>query len=186
MQKPLLIIISGPPCTGKTTLGRRIANKFHLPFVNKDSIKELLFDQLGWRDREWSKKLGRATYTLLYYFLEILLQTRHSFIVESNFDSSIASQEFAELLKKHGYEPLQILCQTEGATLFQRFKERSGSGERHPGHVDNLMYEEVQPVLLKGKTDPLEIGGTVMLVDTTDFEKIDYEGLYEAMRSLGI
>ena len=185
MQKPLLIIISGPPCTGKTTLGRRMANEFHLPFVNKDSIKELLFDQLSWQDREWSKKLGRATYTLLFYFLEILFQTGHSFIVESNFDPLIASKEFGELLRKYNYEPLQILCQTEGAMLFQRFKARSESSERHPGHVDNLMYEEVQPVLLKGKADPLEIGGTVLVVDTTDFEKIDYEGLYEAMRPSG-
>jgi hypothetical protein len=40
--------------------------------------------------------------------------------------------------------------------------------------------------LLKGKADPLEIGGTVLVVDTTDFEKIDYEGLYEAMRSSGV
>jgi len=57
MPKPLLIIISGPPGTGKTTLGKRMANELHLPFVNKDSIKELLFDHLGWHDRAWSRKL---------------------------------------------------------------------------------------------------------------------------------
>ena len=80
MLHPRLIIISGPPATGKTTLGRLIAKKFRLPFLSKDDIKHILFDSLGWSDREWSKKLGGASFELTSYFMEILLQTGQSFI----------------------------------------------------------------------------------------------------------
>ena len=51
-EKPWVIIVSRPPCTGKTTLGQRIARELEFPFVNKDNIKELLFDRLGWKDDE--------------------------------------------------------------------------------------------------------------------------------------
>jgi predicted kinase len=183
MPKPLLIIITGLPCTGKTTLGRRIASEFHMPFLNKDSIKELLFDSLGWSDREWSKKLGLASYVLLYYFLDIQLKAGISIIVESNFHPTFDIEKFLALLEKYDFQPLQIMCQTEGTILFQRFKVRAESGERHPGHVDALSYEEFKAVLLRGKLDPLALGGTVIEVDTTDFSKSNYEGLYEAIRS---
>lgn len=63
----VLIIVLGPPCAGKTTLARRIAQEFQLPLIAKDDIKESLFDSLGWRDREWSKKLGRATFAKADY-----------------------------------------------------------------------------------------------------------------------
>ena len=50
MTKSLLIIINGAPCTGKTTLGRKLAKQLRLPFLSKDGIKEVLFDTLGWED----------------------------------------------------------------------------------------------------------------------------------------
>ena len=74
MPRSLLIIVNGPPGSGKTTLGTRIAETFDLPFINKDGIKELLFDTLGWSDREWSKRLGAATYTILYHIIEAELR----------------------------------------------------------------------------------------------------------------
>lgn len=33
---PMLIIVSGPPGSGKPTLGTRVAQKFELPFFPKD------------------------------------------------------------------------------------------------------------------------------------------------------
>ncbi|MDP2629849.1 MAG: ATP-binding protein [Candidatus Uhrbacteria bacterium] len=183
MSKTLLIIISGLPCTGKTILGRKIAKEFRLPFVSKDDIKESLFDDLGWKDREWSKKLGVATYTILYYFMESLLSAGRSFIVESNFKPEFENERFLMLKKKYAFEPFQIMCKTKGEILFERFKIRSESGERHPGHVDHLNYEEFKETLLTGKLDSLDIGGTVFDIDTTDFDAIDYEKLFSTIRA---
>lgn len=44
MSEPLIILITGLPCTGKTTLGYKLAKRYSLPFVHKDGIKELLFE----------------------------------------------------------------------------------------------------------------------------------------------
>jgi predicted kinase len=177
LPKPLLIIITGLPGTGKTTLGKRLAAELQLPFVHKDGLKEILFDRLGWRDREWSKKLARVSIELLYYFIEIQLQAAISLIAESNFKAEFANREILELKQKYNFEPFQILCQTDGDVLFQRFRARSESGERHPGHVDHLNYDEFKPALLEGGSQALDIGGEIVEIDTTDFQKIDYDQL---------
>ena len=129
MPKTPLIIISGPPGTGKTTLGKHIARELNLPFVHKDGIKELLFDKFGWSDRAWSRKVGIASYAVLYYFVEAQLSAGRSCIVESNFNAAYDTEQFLALKAKYDFEPLQICCMADGEVLFQRFKKRAASGD---------------------------------------------------------
>jgi shikimate kinase len=43
LHENLMIIVTGAPGAGKTTLSKNLAGKFNLPVINKDEIKELLF-----------------------------------------------------------------------------------------------------------------------------------------------
>lgn len=183
MSKNLLIIISGPPCTGKSTLGKKIAKEFKLPFISKDDIKESLFNDLGHSDREWSTKLGIAAYTILHHIIETLLSSKVSFIAESNFKPEFENERFLNLKKKYGFEPIQIMCHADGEILFERFKKRTESGERHPGHVDHLNYGSLKSTLLKGSLESLGIGGEVINIDTTNFDSIDYEQLFSTIKN---
>ena len=182
MSRPLLIIVTGLPCTGKTTLGRHIARELGLPFIHKDGIKETLFNSLGWRDRAWSRQLGGATYHLLYYLLEVLMQAGTSLVIESNFDPQRDSTTLAGLVKRHDYTASQVLCKTEGARLLERFRARSDSNDRHPGHVDAFNYAEMEPQLLKGRLAPLPLPGLLVEVDTTDFDMVDYVAVLQALQ----
>jgi adenylylsulfate kinase-like enzyme len=46
VQTPTLIIVTGHPATGKTTLSRALASGLRLPLLSKDTFKELMFDGL--------------------------------------------------------------------------------------------------------------------------------------------
>lgn len=183
MATPLLIIVTGPPGSGKTTLGRRVAEEFHLPFIHKDGIKELLFDTLGWSDREWSKRLGVATYAILYHILEAETKAGASLVVESNFHPTFDDEKFADLHARYAFDTFQVLCVADGDILYERFKERAESGERHPGHLDDMNQEEFEAILRRGRHDPLDIGGEIFEIDMTDLGAIDYNGLSAAIRA---
>ena len=102
-MKPLLIIISGPPCAGKTTLAKLLRERFALPVMGKDTLKEPLFDTLGWQDRERSRAFGRASIALLCQFVATQLTARRSCIVESNFQADLDGPRFLALRERHAF-----------------------------------------------------------------------------------
>lgn len=184
MPDPILIIITGAPGTGKTTLGIRLASDFGLPFIYKDGIKELLFDRLGWKqDRQWSKTLSLATYDLLFYFLETLLKAGRSLIVEANFKAPNDAGKFLALRGKHPFQLIQIFCHAEREVLIERFKQRAASPERHPGHIDHLTQGEILESLARNEYASLPITGQLLPVDTTDFTQFDYPALHSAVEA---
>jgi len=174
---PQLVIVTGPPASGKTTLGRALAARLGMPFLYKDGIKETLFDTLGWGDRGWSRKLGAATYALLFHLLELELAAGRSLVVESNFDVERDGPRFLALRERYGFHPFQVCCVADGAILLKRFRSRATPNERHLGHVELANMGEFEPVLLRGRLDPLPVGDPIIEVDSTDFAKVDREAI---------
>ena len=183
---PRLILITGLPCTGKTTIGKQIAERLSLPYLYKDGIKERLFEAMGWSDRAWSKKLSLAAYSLLFYFAEELIKAGQSFVLEGNFSAERDAPKLKVLQKKYGFQAVEIQCVADGEELDFRFQKRWESGIRHPGHVDGETYEELRLSLLAGRLPPLGLEGEYFELDTTEFEKVDVEEVLKrlALKSL--
>jgi predicted kinase len=97
-MKPItVVLITGHPASGKTTLARYLSKQMGLPTLCKDDIKEILYDTLGWSTVAWSNKLSIATWSLLYHQVEILLEAHIDHIVESNFDPKYANPHWQRL-----------------------------------------------------------------------------------------
>lgn len=179
MKQPVLIIISGPPCSGKTTLAKSIAQKFNLPLITKDSLKEILFDTIGWEDREWSKKIGTASFAIIHYLLDSVMATSQSIIIEGNFKTEFETQHIKPRLDQYNYQAVQIMCQCDGKILFERFKQRSKSKNRHPGHCDTGNYDELKDSLLVGKYPSLDIDSKIVVFDSTDLTNLNYSSVFD-------
>jgi predicted kinase len=172
---PLVVVVTGPPASGKSTIAAAIAKGLPAPLLAKDPIKEALFDGLGTGDAEWSRKLGIATYGILYLVLEQELRAGRSCVLEANFDHIEASAQLSAIQLRHGFRALQIVCAADRETLLERFVGRSDS--RHPGHIDDERLEVVIESIDAGRWRALELDGELIEVDTTDWADVDVDAL---------
>lgn len=182
-KQPKLIIVTGRPASGKSTLAKWLSQELELPLVSKDNIREILFERLGWKDRPWAQLLGRASVDLMFYFADAELGVGNSIIMDNSFHPPISTPRFQDLKEKFDAGSVQIICHSTKEILFERFKARAKTGNRHPGHGDNDVLDELYKYLADEKPQILDIGGLVIEVDTTDFEKIDYQGILKQVNS---
>lgn len=148
-----------------------------LPIASKDRFKELLFDTLFWKDRTWSKRLDNVSVALLFQFLEGQIAVDRSCIIDHWFDSTDDIQRLVDAQAKYKIAIIQILCYADGNILVDRFKERSLSEMRHPGHCDRFTFDEHRPILQVGRMKPLPSTGPLIELDTSDFSSVDLDSL---------
>ncbi|MEK6754108.1 MAG: AAA family ATPase [Chloroflexota bacterium] len=176
-QKPQLIITTGRPAAGKSTLAKWLSKELGIPFFSKDNVREVLFESLGSKDRKWAQTLGRTSIDIIFYLAEMQFEADCSVILDNSFDPSLSASRFQALKEKYGIETIQIVCDSDQETLFNRFRERAITGNRHQGHGDNDVLEDLRIYLGKEQSLVMDIGGTIIEVDTTDFSKVDYQAI---------
>ena len=185
MSSACLIVVTGRPAAGKSTLARWLAAQVQLPLVSKDPIREVLFDRLGSRDRPWAQLLGRASIDLMFYFAAAQLAAGHSLILDNAFAPALSAERFRSLQRQFDVPIIQVVCDADVATLMRRFDARAQAGGRHPGHGDQAVIESRQAWLASvGVPEPMfshvmDLDGAVIKLDTTDFSQIDYAALLQ-------
>jgi predicted kinase len=179
----VLVIVSGPPGAGKTTLAKRLGREVGLAVLSRDDIKDAMFESLGWSDREWSIRIGRASYELLYLFAERLLEAKRSVVLETNFDRAFSQSRIGEMQSRMSFDVLEINCSTDPTVLARRFRDRWNAGGRHPGHTDVFTDEDEFLAALSDRDfAPATLGDNLVQLDTTDFEQIDWNDVIARVR----
>ena len=164
---PLLIVVTGLPCSGKSMLAAELRERSGWPLLAKDAFKETLFATLGIRDRDWSRRLSQASYALMFRMADELLGRGQSLILEGNFRAADHDDTFARLLAQRPVETVQILCSAEPAVLRQRLQERASRGQRHPGHRDQETLAELEAEAAAGPFRPLALQGPCLQWDSS-------------------
>lgn len=170
-----IVLVTGPPASGKSFIAQVLADRLGVPLIAKDAIKETLYDELGTGDVAWSRKLGRATFALVYQALETQLRALCPVIVEGNFSADHARVEFARLGQRFRFRVLEIHCTAPLDVLLARYEARAES--RHPGHADMERLDDIGAATAGAPGyAPLCIsGGDLLVIDTTSFDDVDIE-----------
>ena len=189
------ILVAGMPAAGKSTMANVIAEKWSLPVISKDSIKEFLYDTIGFQSREEKVNLGIASMEIMYYVAGQLMKAGQPFILENNFEHA-SKEGIRTLLDKYEYAALTITLTGDYRVIYQRFLERDISPARHRGHVVNDCYpekkkrtsEEIKAAAISYEDyvhaaeyrgfDTFSVDGEHIKVDVTDFSRIDMEALF--------
>jgi predicted kinase len=152
-----------------------LARELRLPLFAKDDVKEILYENLGTGDRMWSQALGRAAFDLLFHALTEVLRAGQPVIVEGNFAAGISEDEFARVPP---FRALRVFCSAPEPVLLDRFARR----RRHPGHVDEVVVEEMRAGATFLRSSPLDIAGELIELDTA--EAVDLVSLADRVRGL--
>lgn len=181
--QPLLLVVSGPPASGKTSIAEELAGRLRIPFLSKDEFKERLYEVFG-SDDELEARIEAAGVALLYSVAGSQLAAGVSVMAESNFDRDSDLGPLVRLREKHGARIVQVHCTRDQEKLLERFVGRIEEGRRHPGHGDAPEdVAEVERKLEEGVWDPLDLPGELIRVDE-DVPGFDVDELARRLRKV--
>jgi predicted kinase len=155
-----LIVVSGAPGTGKSTIARELGTALRLPVLSLDPIKEALADVLGLGDEEWSNRVGDAAAEVVFRLAtEFPDAVAEGWWRRARRDRAVA--EFAGAV--------EVFCYCDPALAASRVAARIGAG-RHPIHRDVInpagVGSAAHVASLAATVTPLGLGGPLVEVDT--------------------
>jgi len=157
----LIVMVSGAPAAGKSTLAARLAPALGLPLIRKDDIKETLADALDGPDGDlaFSRRLGGAAMEVLWRLAAHCPAT----VIEANFRP--ASDYERERLRGLAARIVEVYCACPPEELARRFAARARTAHRaHPLRTlpADLLAEYGRPMGV-GKVVEVDTSGSVDL-----------------------
>ena len=158
-RKPLVIIVSGAPGAGKTTLACQLAEYLRIPHVPRDEIlrgieltKGRAIDRGG---------LGIEVY---YSQLTFMLANDISLVTDGTLYADISEKDIKDrLLPKAQVVNVHVRAKNEHERFYDREMNRLGWSpewvDGHMAHLDKIHHKTV---------DPLDLGVPVIEVDATN------------------
>jgi predicted kinase len=152
-----VVLVSGPPGAGKTTVAEPLAAALGFALLSKDPIKEALFDALDGRtgDLAQSRKFSDAAIEVMLALAAQCPQV----VLEANFHPHNARER--ERIRNLGGEIVEVYCSCPPEEMARRYAERAASTCHHPAHALKSLSSE----LLAEYGGPVGIGA-VITIDT--------------------
>jgi predicted kinase len=172
---PILMIVSGPAGSGKTTLAHRLAAAVGCPALCRDELKEGMAATSSGFVPGPSDPLTMKTYDLFFAVIRLLLEYGVTHVAEAAFQHTNWVR---------GLEPLRPLaelrilrCQVPDSLAHIRAEERRRDQPSRAAHDDAGHFS------VQRSFEPIQLDAPTLDVDTTNGYDPDLEAIATFMRS---
>ncbi len=114
----------GPPGVGKSFFARQFAETFNAPLISFDEIRYELFNEIAYTSDE-----DIIVARVAGLQLRELLRTKKTIIIDGGHNPKISRTELEKVVKKSGYDVLNIWVQADEKTARTRSTRRSQARE---------------------------------------------------------
>ena len=123
-----LYLLCGMPFSGKSTLGKAVAQYLNSPYISLDEINEArnLFGGEGIPIEEWEK-----THSLARDELQILMQSRQDIVVDDTSCFRWLRDRFRNFAAQYSYHTKIIFLDVPFAEIERRIKDNQKTKARH-------------------------------------------------------
>lgn len=169
--KPLLVLVTGVPGSGKTTLAAALNARLSFALLSRDDFQVRLWNL--WQDQpDLLPQVPRAHWAAYYATVDALLDAGVSVVAEGSVHTTRGAAEIAVLLPKA--DAVVVHCVASRAVTHERFRTRTGVGRRqHPAYTDaeNLRQMETNSARWAHFERPVTLNIPKLIVKTA----VDYQ-----------
>jgi predicted kinase len=162
---PTLIIVSGPPGSGKTTLAHEIARSIGCPAICRDEIKEGMAHAAPGFVPGPGDELTTRTLPAFFGVLELLLRARVTTVAEAAFQDRVWRPYLTPLMPIARFRIVH--CAVDAEAAVQRIlRRREGSSVRE-AHADPGPADAADQIRRHQAFDRISLDVPTIEVDTT-------------------
>jgi predicted kinase len=169
---PLLLVVTGRPGSGKTTLAHALAKAIRGPAIVRDEIKEGLVNTTA-QTGQPRDDIQRLAYDAFFDTIRLLVDRRITLVAEAAFQHKLWEPKLQPLRQIARIRI--IVCQIDPKLARQRHIERGLADPKRQRFHDDLAMQEL-PI---GEYDPPHLDVPTLRVDTTNAYLPEFQQIVE-------